>query len=120
LIRNTYGTPKSVISNFDFTVTKFAYYKNYENVDEDDYKAVFEVLFHEKFFEHLHMKRLVVDDRLPYPVNTFNRLFKYVSYGYQPCRETKLKIVTSLAELNPYNQDDIEQQLGKSFYNGLD
>ena len=97
LIRNTYGTPKNVISNFDFTITKFAYYKNYDNMDEDDYRAVFEVLFHEDFFEHLHTKRLVVDnDDLPYPVSTFNRLLRYAKYGYQPCRETKMKIIISL------------------------
>ncbi|MBY4972955.1 hypothetical protein K6V43_06130 [Streptococcus suis] len=120
LIRNTYGTPKNVISNFDFTITKFAYYKNYKNVDEDDYMAVFEVLFHEDFFEHLHTKRLVVDDRLPYPVSTFNRLMRYAKYGYQPCRETKIKIVTSLAMLDPKNQADFEEQLGKSLYEGMD
>ena len=120
LIRSTYGTPKDIISNFDFTITKFAYYKDYQNVDEDDYLAVFEVLFHEDFFEHLHMKRLVVDDDLPYPVSTFNRLIKYAAYGYQPCRETKIKIVTSLAELDPDDQEDFEQQLGKSLYSGVD
>ena len=66
------------------------------------------------------MKRLVVDDDLLYPVSTFNRLMKYVAYGYQPCRKTKIKIVTSLAELDPDDQEDFEQQLGKSLYNGVD
>ena len=121
LIRSTYGTPKKIISDFDFTITKFAYYKNYDNMDEDDYRAVFEVLFHEDFFEHLHTKRLVVDnDDLPYPVSTFNRLLKYAKYGYQPCRETKMKIVISLVMLDPKNQADFEEQLGKSLYDGLD
>lgn len=120
LIRSTYGTPKDIISNFDFTITKFAYYKDYQNVDEDNYLAVFEVLFHEDFFEHLYMKRLVVDDNLPYPVSTFNRLIKYTRYGYQPCRETKIKIVTALAMLDPENQADFEEQLGKSLYSGVD
>lgn len=120
LIRNTYGTPRKVISNFDFTITKFAYYKNYDNMDEDDYMAVFEVLFHEDFFEHLHTKRLVVDGNLPYPVSTFNRLMRYAKYGYQPCRETKIKIVTSLAMLDPQNQQDFEEQLGRSLYEGVD
>ena len=121
LIRSTYGTPKKIISDFDFTITKFAYYKNYDNMDEDDYRAVFEVLFHEDFFEHLHTKRLVVDNNdLPYPVSTFNRLLRYAKYGYQSCRETKMKIVISLVMLDPKNQADFEEQLGKSLYDGLD
>lgn len=120
LIKSVFGKPKQVISNFDFTITKFAYYKNYDNVDEEDYMAVFEVMLHEDFFEHLHTKRLVVDDEMIYPVSTFNRVLRYAKYGYQPCRETKIKIVTNLAMLDPKNQKDFEKELGKSLYEGLD
>lgn len=120
LIKSVFGKPKQVISNFDFTITKFAYYKNYDNVDEENYMAVFEVMLHEDFFEHLHTKRLVVDDEMIYPVSTFNRVLRYAKYGYQPCRETKIKIVTNLAMLDPKNQNDFEKELGKSLYEGLD
>lgn len=119
LIRKTFGEPKDMISDFDFTITKFAYYKNYDNVDEDEYLAVYEVAFHEDFFEHLHTKRLVIDDDLPYPVSTFNRMMKYAKYGYQPCRETKIRMITELAELS-IDDKDFEEQLGKSFYEGMD
>lgn len=119
LIRKTFGKPKDMISDFDFTITKFAYYKNYDNVDEDDYLAVYEVAFHEDFFEHLHTKRLVIDDDLPYPVSAFNRMMKYAKYGYQPCRETKIRMITELAELS-IDDKDFEGQLGKSFYEGMD
>lgn len=120
LVKSVFGKPKQVISEFDFTITKFAYYKNYDNVDEDNYMAVFEVIFHEDFFEHLQTKRLVIDDEMIYPVSTFNRVLRYAKYGYQPCRETKIKIVTNLAMLDPKNQKDFEKELGKSLYEGLD
>lgn len=120
LIKSVFGKPKQVISNFDFTITKFAYYKNYDNVDEENYMAVFEVMLHKDFFEHLHTKRLVVDDEMIYPVSTFNRVLRYAKYGYQPCRETKIKIVTNLAMLDQKNQNDFEKELGKSLYEGLD
>lgn len=119
LIRKTFGKPKDMISNFDFTITKFAYYKNYDNVDEDNYLAVYEVAFQEEFFEHLHTKRLVIDDDLPYPVSTFNRIMKYAKYGYQPCRETKIRMITELAKL-AIDDKDFEEQLGMSFYEGMD
>ena len=82
--------------------------------------AVFEVMLHKDFFEHLHTKRLVVDDEMIYPVSTFNRVLRYAKYGYQPCRETKIKIVTNLAMLDQKNQNDFEKELGKSLYEGLD
>ena len=75
--------------------------------------------FQEEFFEHLHTKRLVIDDDLPYPVSTFNRMMKYAKYGYQPCRETKIRMITALAEL-AIDDKDFEEQLGKSFYEGMD
>ena len=34
--------------------------------------------------------------------------------------ETKIRIVTSLAMLDPKNQADFEEQLGKSLYEGMD
>lgn len=61
-----------------------------------------------------------VKDKVRYPVSTFNRLMRYVKYGYQPCREAKIRIVTSLAMLDPKNQQDFEEQLGKSLYEGMD
>ena len=119
LIRKTFGKPKDMISDFDFTITKFAYYKNYDNVDEDNYLAVYEVAFQEEFFEHLHTKRLVIDDDLPYPVSTFNRMMKYAKYGYQPCRQTKITMIEELVKLS-IDDKDFEEQLGKSFYEGMD
>ena len=53
-------------------------------------------------------------------MSTFERMLRYAKYGYQPCRETKVKIVTSLAMLDPENQQDFEEQLGKSLYEGMD
>ncbi len=63
---------------------------------------------------------LVVDDEITFPVSTFNRMIRYIGYGYQPCRETKLKIVTELARLDVDNQKDFQEQLGKSLYEGFD
>lgn len=115
-IRSVFGSPKSIIDNFDFSITKFAYYRNYENIDEDDYRAQFEVIYHEGYFEHLLMKRLVIDDEIPFPVSTFNRSYKYQSYGYSLCKESKIKLITSLREIDVLNEDE----LGKSLYEGKD
>lgn len=39
--------------------------------------------------------------------------------GYQPCRETKIKMITELSRLS-IDDKDFEEQLGKSFYEGMD
>lgn len=51
----------------------------------------YKLLYHEKFFEHLHMKRLVIDENIPFPVSTWERSYRYKGYGYNMCRETKKK-----------------------------
>ncbi|EAD8078438.1 hypothetical protein ACX30_15660, partial [Listeria monocytogenes] len=47
LIKSVFGTPEQIIDDFDFTITKFAYYTDYGKADEDDYLAQFEVMYHE-------------------------------------------------------------------------
>lgn len=114
LISHDFKSPINMIATFDFTISQFAYYKK-ENEDEVNWK----VAYHKKFFEHLHLKRLVIDqevDEIIYPVNTFNRMFKYAKYGYQPCRETKSKIIQALRQLPEYD----DELLSKELYNGVD
>lgn len=123
LVQSIFGTPEEIISQFDFTVTKFAYYKElvkepdpFELEDETDesvweYKAV----YHPQFFEHLHLKRLIIDDQIPKPMSTFNRVLRYRKYGYVPCVETKQKLINALRNL-----PESEVLVPSNFYEGFD
>lgn len=95
-IRKIFGTPEEILNQFDFTITKFAYEIEAEPVDEGEWEYTDTILYHESFFEHLTMKRLVVDEDMPYPLSTFNRTYKYAKSGFFPCRETKLKILRAV------------------------
>lgn len=127
-----YGTAEEILNSFDFTITKFAYYKvNVEDydpfgieelVDEEnpvstqkDTHVEYKIMHHDKFFEHLHLKRIVTDENIPYPMSTFERMLRYAKYGYFPCRETKMKIIKSLSELS---EEQVE--LSESLYDGMD
>lgn len=144
LCRSVFGTPKEILDNFDFTITKFAYYKE-EVEDEtgaeisDDLKDLIEfgiyteeelkkqlqaeaethyetrIICHESFFEHLHMHRLVIDDKILFPMSTLERMFRYVKYGYHPCKETKLKIAKALNEM-----DERAIEVSENLYDGMD
>lgn len=124
-----FGTPEEILSQFDFTIVKFAYYK--AEIDDETGEDVtqlallekkkmnthieYKVIVHDKFFEHLHMKRLVIDDKIPFPMSTLERMFRYAKYGYFPCKETKMKIVEALRGLT-YEQT----QVSESLYDGMD
>ena len=117
LCKKVFGEPKEIIENFDFTITKFAYYKE-EIIDDEvleishiEYKA----LCDDKFFEHLHLKRLVIDDKILFPMSTLERTIRYVKYGYMPCKKTKLKIAQAIHDIS-----DEELIVGKSLYDGMD
>lgn len=130
-----FGTAEEILNQFDFTIVKFAYYKE-EVADEqlgvadeelDEWLGLFEgktdapthieykVLHDDKFFEHLHMKRLVTDNAIPFPMSTFERMFRYARYGYFPCKETKMKIIKSLRELS-----EQQVELSENLYDGMD
>lgn len=109
-----FGTAEDILNQFDFTVTKFAYYKE-EVKDESGTRIEYKVLMHDKFFEHLYMKRLVTDDKILYPMSTLERAFRYAKYGYAPCKETKMKIAKAIHGLS------IEQiEVSESLYDGMD
>ena len=126
----TFGTAKEILSKFDFTITKFAYFKVevedstgevienkpfYQRDNSIKTHIEYRVMFDDKFFEHLHLKRLVTDDLILFPVSTFERMLRYAKYGYFPCKETKMKIINALREL-----DDKQVELSKSLYDGMD
>lgn len=129
LISKIYGTAEQIISQFDFSITKFAYYKAeiedetgaeveempFDNDDKAETHIEYRVIYDDKFFEHLHLKRLVIDDKIPFPMSTFERMLRYTKYGYFPCRETKLKLIRALNEL-----DSREIEVSESLYKGWD
>lgn len=133
LCNKIFGTAEQIISQFDFSITKFAYYKaeiedetreEVEEVEENPLRInadsgkthiEYKVMYNDKFFEHLHLKRLVIDDKIPFPMSTFERMLRYAKYGHFPCKETKLKLVKALHELS-----DREIEVSESLYDGWD
>lgn len=120
LCRKIFGTPTEIISQFDFTITKFAYFKK-EVETQDPLELLPEthtehwVVMDDHFFEHLHTKRLVTDDKILYPMSTFERMIRYIRYGYMPCKETKLKIATAIHDSAPELLTT-----SRSLYDGVD
>lgn len=117
-VRKVFGSPKEILDNFDFTITKFAFYTEVEPPDDPDGSWSYTdfVTYHADFFEHMMMKRLVVDEKMLFPVSTLHRTYKYARYGFFPCRETKAKLIRGLRALPDFTDDD----LAKSFYEGMD
>lgn len=135
LINTVFGEPNKILANFDFTIAKFAYYKEvvedkedlsdkpFDIFDENEKNIKhkksthieYKILCDENFFEHLHLKRLVTDDKIPFPVSTFERMIRYVKYGYMPCKETKLKIIKAIQD-----QPTTEGLTEQSLYEGMD
>jgi hypothetical protein len=118
-IKEVFGTPQEIIEKFDFTITQFSYYKVVNTDGEGLKEENFLCVYHEDFFTHLHLKRLVIDNTerdLPYIVSTYNRLFKYGKYGYFPCRGTKIKVISELRKIS----DEEMSTLDGSLYDGFD
>lgn len=117
LIKKIFGEPSDILDQFDFSITKFCYYYEVDYDTEETPIYNYYILHHPKFFEHLHEKKLVLDDaNLPYPFSTFERSYRYNSYGYRLCRESKVNLITAIRESEKFEDNDLSSAL----YNGLD
>lgn len=80
--------------------------KSFEKLTDASIVAYeYKLLYHEKFFEHLHMERLVIDENIPFPVSTWERSYRYKGYGYNMCRETKKKLLQAIKGVNVEEED---------------
>lgn len=130
LIKHIFGTPEEVIDQFDFTITKFAYgfkYRQFDpliggivNEDEVEVPPPF-VIHHKDFFEHMAMKRLVIDNQLVLPVNTWERSYKYHAQGYNMCRDSKVALLQAILETQGRAEPtELAALLTQSLYAGID
>lgn len=113
LCHKVFGSPEEILNQFDFTITKFAYFKEIihssdlpfgEGEDREEYTAVYD----DNFFEHLFLKFLILDDQILYPKSTFERMLRYQRYGFKPDKQTinKLCSVISKTPLAESNDED--------------
>ena len=91
LVKKAFGTPREILDQFDFTLTKFAFYK-----DEEGYSTYYST----DFFDALEEKRMTIDDKCLYPVKTFERMLKYSRYGYRADKDTKILIISKINQLD--------------------
>lgn len=122
LVKFAYKPVEEMLGMFDFTITKFALRRT---GTDDDGKSEYEIVHHPDFFEHLTTKRLVIDDELRLPINTFQRMFKYTRYGYNLCRESKIKLLIAIRDWDPEDEnasvhDELEDALQHSLYEAMD
>lgn len=104
LICSIFGTPEEVLSNFDFTVSKFA-------MDDQN------VYYHNRFFKDITLKKLVIDDKIPKPYSTFTRSMRYSRYGFNLCKESTIKLLDAIRrEETEASVDNVAQTL----YGGWD
>ena len=113
LVKSRYAEPEEMLVSFDFTITKFALMTVEEKGILGETNYVTQVLYHEKYFEHLVLKRLVIDNELLFPLSSFERSYKYATYGYKLCKVSKEKMVTAIQGVN--NID-----FSNDFYAGFD
>ncbi|MBT2587910.1 hypothetical protein [Arthrobacter sp. ISL-95] len=116
VVQTIFGTPEEILDSFDFTVTQMALTPLPAT---EDGKETFRLICHPNFFEHLHMKRLVIEtDDLPFPISTFERSYRYNRYGFGMCKDSRVRLLLQLAAYQPSAIS--ADALSQSLYDGMD
>ena len=112
-----YSSPEELLNEFDFTITKFAYYFEIDDDTDGNFHFNYSVMYHKKFFEHLLTNKLVIEEpNLLYPFSTFERSLRYTKYGYNLCKQSKVNLLICTRKAENFDEND----LSRSLYAGLD
>jgi hypothetical protein len=98
-VRKRFGSPKEIIDSFDFSVSKFALYK-----DEDD---SLKVIYHPLFFQDLVSKSLRFDSSTSDPISQFSRVLKYSRYGFKITREDQITLIRDINQMDEHLIDSL-------------
>lgn len=91
IVKKEFQNPTDSIEKFDFTVCCFAVNSN-------------NFYYHVSAPMDLLKKKLVINE-LPHPVDTLKRMNKYVAKGFIACNGTLMTLAKSIAEQDPNNED---------------
>ena len=102
LVRSQFGKAEEIISKFDFSVVKFSYFRKKVKTEEGE-STIFMCLHHADYFEHLTLKKLVLEKDILFPVSTFERSLRYTKYGFGLCRESKENLLNAIKGVEEIN-----------------
>lgn len=113
LVRSQFGSPEEILSKFDFSIAKFAYIKKSVKNEDGSDGVEYACYFHDHFFEHLTLKKLVLEPTIYFPVSTFERSYRYNKYGFGLCKESKANLLEALKTADT-------NDLSNTLYFGID
>jgi len=91
-VRKCFGNPTEILNSFDFSVSKFALFK--------DVNKKLKVIYHPYFFEDLITKKLRIDSEYKDPIAQFSRILKYSRYGFKIDKTDQIKLLHLINKLN--------------------
>lgn len=57
-------------------------------------------------------KRLVLDNKIPFPISTWEHSYRYKGYGYNLCRESKKKLLDAIRNTTPKDDELLMYNIG--------
>jgi hypothetical protein len=91
-VRKRFGSPREILDSFDFSVSKFALYK--------DKEKLFKVIYHPLFFSDLVTKTLRYDSTVGDPILQFSRILKYSRYGFKINKADQINLIKQINNLD--------------------
>lgn len=93
LVCYQFGTPREVLERFDFTVCQAALF-----IRPDGMVANLKDI---SFDTHVSKKLLWVNQAIANPDITFNRMLRYINYGYSVSDDLKVRLFNSIRSTEP-------------------
>lgn len=109
LIKRIYGSPEYVLSQFDFSIAKFAVVQNDDPLFGEILPSYYN-LYAPTFFEDLTQRKINIDHGIVNPLQTFDRMLRYTCYGFRIDQDSKQKLLENICRMPEINIDDLNDE----------
>jgi hypothetical protein len=96
LYKKNLGTPQEVLNNFDFTICQIAFVPK-QNC----------FVMHQHFLWHIETKQIVINQSVPFPLSSIDRITKYASRGFQISSEQSMILALLINKVRVEEPDDM-------------
>lgn len=105
LFKKVLGSAEEILNSFDFTICQVCFYPK-ENA----------FIMNKDFLSHVENKEIVMNQNMPHPLTSINRISKYISRGFKISQDQSVILGLLISKMNLKNPETMLEWINSAGY----